>query len=111
MTFRRTAVNDVELGGQQILAGDRAVMFYPSGNWDTDVSADPRWFNLSRHPNPHQSFGGGGTHYCHGNQVAKAQLRALFRELLTQLPAIRAGEPEFLTSNFVHGVRTMPCYF
>ncbi|MFJ8111659.1 cytochrome P450 [Streptomyces sp. NPDC096132] len=111
MTFRRTAVADVELGGRQIRAGEKVVMFYSSGNWDTEVFTDPSRYDLSRAENPHVSFGGGGAHYCLGNQVAKAQLKALFRELLTQLPDIKAGEPELLTSNLIHGVRAMPCYF
>ncbi|MFG1667793.1 cytochrome P450 [Streptomyces sp. Y7] len=111
MTFRRTAVADVELGGQTIKAGEKVVMFYSSGNWDTEVFTDPSRYDLSRPENPHVSFGGGGAHYCLGNQVAKAQLKAIFRELLTQLPDIKAGEPELLTSNLIHGVRVMPCYF
>ncbi|MFG1667863.1 cytochrome P450 [Streptomyces sp. Y7] len=110
-TFARTAVTDYELGGRHISAGDKVVMFYTSGNRDTDVFADPTAFELGRDPNPHLGFGGGGAHYCLGNQVAKAQLRAVFHELLTRIPDIRAGEPELLTSNFVHAVRTMPCYF
>jgi cytochrome P450 len=111
MTFRRTAVVDTELGGQAISAGDKVVMFYPSGNWDTEVFVDPDSFDLSRHPNPHVGFGGGGVHYCLGANVARAQLRALFRELLTQLPDIHAGEPDLLAGNFIHAVRAMPCTF
>ncbi|MFJ8113624.1 cytochrome P450 [Streptomyces sp. NPDC096132] len=110
-TFARTAVTDYELGGRHIAAGDKVVMFYTSGNRDSEVFTDPTAFDLGRDPNPHLGFGGGGAHYCLGNQVAKAQLRALFRELLTQVPDIQAGEPEFLTSNFVHAVRAMPCSF
>jgi cytochrome P450 len=111
LTFRRTAIAEVELAGQRILPGEKVVMFYPSGNWDTAVFTEPDKFDLSRDPNPHIGFGGGGAHFCLGSQVARAQLRALFRELLTQLPDITAGEPEFLTSNLIHGVNAMPCYF
>ncbi|HEV3360655.1 MAG TPA: cytochrome P450 [Pseudonocardiaceae bacterium] len=111
MTFRRTAVAEVGLGGQRVLPGDKVVMFYPSGNWDTEAFADPNTFDLARDPNPHVAFGGGGVHFCLGSQVAKAQLRALFRELLRQLPEIRAGEPEYLAGNFVHAIRAMPCHF
>lgn len=111
MTFRRTAVADFELGGQRISAGEKVVMFYASGNRDAEVFADPGRFDLSRDPNPHVGFGGGGVHYCLGNQIAKAQLRAIFRELLHQLPDIRAGEPDYLAGNFVHAVRAMPCFF
>ncbi|MGW2664075.1 cytochrome P450 [Nocardia tengchongensis] len=111
MTFKRTCVQDYELAGQTIKAGEKVVMFYPSGNWDTDVFEHPDRFDLSRNPNPHLGFGGGGTHFCLGNQVAKSQLRALFREMLTRIPDFRAGEPVMLAGNFIHGVKSMPITF
>ncbi|BBY14379.1 hypothetical protein MMARJ_51190 [Mycobacterium marseillense] len=72
MTFRRTAATDIELGGQTILAGEKVVMFYPSGNWDTDAFDRPERLNLARDPNPHVGFGGGGLHFCLGAHVARA---------------------------------------
>jgi cytochrome P450 len=111
MTFRRTAVVDTELGGQRISAGDKVVMCYPSGNWDTEVFTDPGSLDLGRSPNPHVGFGGGGVHFCLGAQVARTQLRAIFSELLTRLPDIQAGEQELLAGNFIHAVRAMPCTF
>ncbi|MGQ4618947.1 cytochrome P450 [Nocardia sp. R7R-8] len=111
MTFKRTCVRDYVLGGQQIRAGEKVVMFYPSGNWDTEMFTDPDRFDLSRDPNPHVGFGGGGVHFCLGNQVAKSQLEALFRELLTRIPDFRAGEPEMLAGNFIHGIKSMPITF
>ncbi|WP_459981150.1 cytochrome P450, partial [Mycobacterium avium] len=88
MTFRRTAARDCDLGGQQITEGDKVVLFYSSANWDTTVFTNPEKFDLSRDPNPHVSFGGGGIHHCLGNQLARQQLAALFRELLHRLPDI-----------------------
>jgi len=111
MTFRRTAAVDVELGGWQIAAGEKVVMFYASGNWDTTVFDRPDVLDLGRKPNPHLGFGGGGRHFCLGAHVARTQLRAIFGELLHQLPDIRAGEPEYLQGNFVHAIRAMPCTF
>lgn len=111
MTFRRTAAADVELGGQRVLAGEKVVMFYPSGNWDDEVFDQPGRLDLSRHPNPHLGFGGGGRHFCLGAHVARAQLRALFTELLTTLPSITAGEPAHVPGNFVHAVRSLPVDF
>ena len=64
MTFRRTAARDCELAGQHITEGDKVVMFYASANWDTDVFDHPERFDLSRSPNKHVSFGGGGIHHC-----------------------------------------------
>ncbi len=111
MTFRRTATRETELAGRKILPGDKVVMFYPSGNRDADVFADPDRFDLARDPNPHVGFGGGGAHFCLGNQLAKGMLRALFHELLTRIPEFEAGEPELLGTNFMRGVKRMPFRF
>ena len=111
MTFRRTAATDFELGDQTIRAGEKVVMFYPSGNWDTEVFEHPERLDLSRSPNPHVGFGGGGVHFCLGAHVARAQLRAIFGELLRQLPDIQAGDPAYVPGNFIHAIRSMPCTF
>jgi cytochrome P450 len=111
ITFRRTAATDVELAGQTIRAGEKVVMFYPSGNWDTDVFDHPERLDLSRKPNPHVGFGGGGRHFCMGAHVARAQLRAIFDELLHQLPDIAVADPVYVPGNFFHAVRSMPCTF
>jgi cytochrome P450 len=102
MTFRRTAVAETELGGKKIIPGDKVVLFYPSGNYDAEVFADPDRFDLSRDPNPH---------FCLGNQLAKSMLRSLFFELLTRIPDFEAGEPELLVSNFMRGVKRMKFHF
>jgi cytochrome P450 len=111
MTFRRTAATDFELGGQSIRAGEKVVMFYTSGNWDTEAFDQPERLNLSRNPNPHLGFGGGGVHFCLGAHVARAQLRAILGELLRRLPDIQAGDPAYVPGNFIHAIRTMPCTF
>jgi cytochrome P450 len=112
MTFRRTAARDCELGAQHITEGDKVVMFYASANWDTEVFNQPERLDLSRSPNKHVSFGGGGIHHCLGNQLARRQLAATFAELLTRLPDIHvAGEPTYGTGNFFHAVLSMPVRF
>lgn len=111
MTFKRTAVREFELGGQRIEPGDKVALFYASGNWDSAVFDEPDRFDLSRQPNPHLGFGGGGIHFCLGNQVAKMQLKALFREVLHRLPDIAAAEPVLLEGNFIHGVKRMAVSF
>ncbi|KAA0120289.1 cytochrome P450 [Mycolicibacterium sp. P9-22] len=111
MTFRRTAATDYELGGRQIRAGEKVVMFYSSANRDGEVFDHPERFDLSRHPNPHIGFGGGGRHFCLGAHVARAQLRAIFAELLGQMPNIAAGDPSYVAGNFIHAIRAMPCTF
>jgi cytochrome P450 len=112
LTFRRTATRDTELAGQPIARGDKAVLFYQSGNRDESVFEDPWSFDVARRPNHHLGFGGGGPHYCLGASLARTQLRSLFGELLRVLPDIHAGEPEpFPSSAFIHGIKRMPCSF
>jgi cytochrome P450 len=108
MTFRRTTVEDTVLGGQEIKAGEWVAMMYASGNRDERVFDRPYAYDLSRDPNPHQGFGGGGPHFCMGNFVAKMQIRHLFRELLTRAPGAEVGEPDYLVGNFVRAVKSLP---
>ena len=89
----------------------RIVLFYHSGNRDSDVFDDPWRFDVTRNPNRHLGFGGGGPHYCLGASLARTQLRSVFSEMLRVMPDIEAGEPELLRSAFIHGVKRMPCEF
>jgi len=108
LNFRRTAVAEYELNGQHILPGDKVVMMYPSGNRDAEVFDHPESFDPARQPNPHIAFGGGGLHFCLGNQLAKSMLRSLFRELRQQMPDFVAGEPTLMKTNFMRGVVGLP---
>jgi cytochrome P450 len=108
MTFRRTAVRDTVLRDQEIKQGDWVLMMYSSGNRDERAFTNPNTFDIRRSPNPHVAFGGGGPHYCMGHFLAKIQLKALFRELIFRAPTLRVGEPEYLTSNFVRAVKSLP---
>lgn len=110
LQFARFATVDVEIAGQLIGAGDKVGLFYCSGNRDESVWVDPQVFDLSRKPNPQIGFGGGGPHFCLGHGLAKSELRHIFRELLTRLTTIEFGEPEFLHSSFVHGIKRLPAF-
>jgi cytochrome P450 len=105
MQFARFATEDTEIAGQTIKAGDKVALFYCSANRDEAAFTDAGTFDLQRLPNPHLGFGGGGPHFCLGNQLAKAELRNLFRELLTRLRRVEFGEPDLLYSTFVHGIK------
>jgi len=105
--FRRTATADTDLAGVRIAKGDAVVMFYESANRDEMVFADPYRFDILRNPNPHVGFGGGGPHFCLGANLARAQLRPLFSRLAEKVVAIGAGEPDYLKSNFVNGIKRM----
>lgn len=107
--FRRTALSDYELGGKQIKAGDKVVMWHISANRDEAVFDRPFDFDVDRWPNEHIAFGGGGPHFCLGANLARMELRLIFRELITRLPDIALdGEVEMLRSNFIGGIKRMP---
>ena len=107
--MRRTALEDIELGGKQIKKGDKVVMWYVSGNRDESVIEDPDRFWIDR-PNArrHLSFGF-GVHRCMGNRVGEMQLRILWEEILKRFDRVElVGTPERVLSNFVMGYTDVP---
>jgi cytochrome P450 len=107
--MRRTASRETELGGKQIKAGDKVVMWYISGNRDEDAIDNPNAFIIDRaRPRQHLSFGF-GIHRCVGNRLAELQLKILWEEILARFPAIEVvGEPQRVYSNFIRAIRSMP---
>lgn len=107
--FRRTVMHDVVLRDTPLREGDKVMVFYGSANRDEDVFANPDVFDVGRDPNPHMAFGGGGPHLCLGLHVARIEIQAMLREVLTRLPDLRAdGEVEAMASNFIAGIHAMP---
>jgi cytochrome P450 len=106
--MRRTAVQDAELGGKQIRAGDKVVMWYVSGNRDADAIDRPDDFIIDRvRPRHHLSFGF-GIHRCVGNRLAEMQLIILWEEIMKRFPVIDlVEEPKRIYSNFIHGISEM----
>jgi cholest-4-en-3-one 26-monooxygenase len=112
MHFRRTATEDLILGGQAIAAGDKIVIWYVSANRDEKVFDDPMRFDIERSPNEHVAFGGGGPHFCLGANLARMEIRVLFDELLDRWSHLElAGEPTRLRSNFINGIKHIPLRF
>lgn len=108
MVFRRTATRDAELAGVHIRAGDKVVVSFTSANRDESVFPDPDRFDVRRAPNPHLSFGH-GPHFCLGAQLARAQMQALFGELLRRTRALEPdAPPALLRSTFQRGVKRLP---
>jgi cytochrome P450 len=110
LQFARFVTEDTDINGHHVAAGDKVGLFYCSANRDETVFDNPGVFDLTRSPNAHLGFGGGGPHFCLGSQLAKTELRNLFRELLTRLTTIEFGEPDLLYSSFVHGVKRLPAH-
>lgn len=107
--FRRTAREDYEIAGKTIKAGDKVVLWYISGCHDEDVFDEPGRLDLSRsNSSRHVAFGGGGPHYCLGSELGRQVLTCALREVYRQLPGLTVGEPEYVFSNFINGVRKVP---
>ena len=107
--FRRTATRDVELHGVHIPKGDPVVLSYASANYDETVFADPHRFDITRSPNPHVSFGGGGPHFCLGSHLAKLEIKLLFEALLAHTSDIQVdGDIQRLRSSFINGIKHLP---
>jgi cholest-4-en-3-one 26-monooxygenase len=106
--FRRTAIVDTELGGQEIREGDKIVMWYVSSNRDETRHEDPDRFDVRRNPE-HQAFGAGGRHFCLGAALARLELRILFEETMRRFPAMElAGSPTVVESAFINQLKTLP---
>jgi cytochrome P450 len=108
--FRRTATEDTEIRGVPIEAGQKIVLWYCSANRDERTFADPFTFDLRRDPNPQVGFGAGGPHFCLGANLARREITVMFEEIRRRLPELRVtGEPAYLQSNFINGIKRMPC--
>ena len=110
--MRRRAQVDTELAGRAIKAGDKVVMYYGAANRDPAAFQEPETFDLSRKPNDHVAFGGGGPHFCLGARVGRLEILAMMREILTRLEGLEpAGPVEWLPSNFISGPKHLPVRF
>jgi cholest-4-en-3-one 26-monooxygenase len=107
--FQRTALADTTLGGQQIKEGQRVGLFYRSANFDEEVFDAPERFDVMRTPNPHLGFGGTGTHYCLGVNLAKLEMELMFNAIADGMPGIKlAGDPQRLRSGWLNGMKSLP---
>ncbi|HEY4947834.1 MAG TPA: cytochrome P450, partial [Acidimicrobiales bacterium] len=112
MNFRRQTTSRLELGGQVIEDDSKVVFFHVSGNRDKAVFTDPQVFDITRNPNPHLAFGGGGPHFCLGANLARMEIRVMFEHLLDRMPDIRLdGQVQRLQSQFINGVKHIPVAF
>jgi cytochrome P450 len=107
--MRRTATRDTELGGKQIKKGEKLIMWYISGNRDSEVIDRADEFIIDRaNPRHHVSFGF-GIHRCMGNRLAEMQLRIVWEEIMKRFEKVElVGEPVRVMSNFIKGFTEVP---
>ena len=107
--MRRTALNDVELGGKTIREGEKIIMWYLSGNRDETVFPDADRLIIDRPNARHHVAFGFGVHRCMGNRLAEMQLRVLWEEIMKRFRHIEVvGEVERLPNNFIRGIADVP---
>jgi cytochrome P450 len=112
MNFRRQSTTKTELSGQAIEPDQKVVFFHISANRDETIFDQPERFDITRKPNPHIAFGGGGPHFCLGANLARMEIRVMFEHLLDRVPDIALdGEVQRLQSAFINGVKHIPVAF
>ncbi|MGN3954337.1 cytochrome P450 [Streptomyces sp. WAC8370] len=108
----RIALEDVEVRGTRIAAGDPVYVSYLAANRDPEVFPDPDRIDLDREPNPHLAYGN-GHHFCTGAVLARMQTELLVDTLLERLPELRLAVPAdqvaWRRKTMIRGPRTLPC--
>ncbi|MHB8690472.1 MAG: cytochrome P450 [Solirubrobacteraceae bacterium] len=110
VSLARNVVQDVELGGQQLSAGDRVLLWLPAANHDIGVFSAPAVIDVERSPCPHVAFGD-GPHVCVGSWLARLEFQLLFEELLKRMPDYRLHidrAERFDDAATMYGWRTLP---
>jgi cholest-4-en-3-one 26-monooxygenase len=104
--FQRTAQETCEVGGVEVQKGQRVGLVYSSANFDEAVFEDPHRFDITRDPNPHVGFGGGGAHFCVGANLAKVEINLMFNAIADHLPDMRQlAEPRRLRSGWLNALK------
>ncbi|MGY6500199.1 MAG: cytochrome P450 [Acidimicrobiales bacterium] len=110
--MRRTALRPAMIGDTAIAEGDKVVMYYGSANRDPAAFADPDVLDVTRWPNEHMAFGGGGPHFCLGARLGRVEVQAMLRQILTRLGGLHVvEEPTWLPSTFISGVSRLHVAF
>ena len=118
ISMRRTAMEDCELGGQQVKKGDKIILHYHTINHDeATFGEDAMTFDVRRAErmpdlyNQHRSFGI-GQHFCIGSHLARLELNIMMEEIIPRLrnPKFK-GEPQYVRSFFVNAMKEMNITF
>ncbi len=104
----RTALDDIDVRGTRMAAGDKVTLWYPSANRDEDVFPEPFVFDIGRDPNPHVTFGA-GWHFCLGASLARLEIRVALGTILRRLDTFEPdGEVTRLRSNVSNAIEHLP---
>ncbi|GAA4538924.1 cytochrome P450 [Mycobacterium paraffinicum] len=89
---RRIAVEDIDVGGETIRAGEGIILDVAPANWDARQFPQPDRLDLRREDGPHVGFGY-GRHQCVGQQLARMELQIVLPTLLRRVPTLRLAVP------------------
>ena len=110
---RRIALEDIEIGGETIKAGDGIILDLAPENWDADMFPEPHKLDLRRQNAGQQVGFGYGRHQCVGQQLARAEMQIVFQTLLRRIPTLRLAIPfeeiPFKDDRLAYGVYSLPC--
>ncbi len=108
VTMAREVLDDIELDGCPMKAGDKVLMSYPAGNRDPNHFEHPDEFVIDRQRNRHFAFGS-GIHRCLGSNLARMELKVAIEEFL-RVPTFELSDPDAVTwtGGQVRGPRTIP---
>jgi len=109
VVLQRTAGEDTEVAGQLVRKGERVGLYFASANFDEEVFDDPGRFDIGRSPNPHVTFGAGGSHYCIGANLSRLELKVMFDVIADELAdSTLTGPPRRLRSSWLNGIKHLP---
>ncbi|BBZ44208.1 cytochrome P450 [Mycobacterium parmense] len=108
---RRIAVEDIEIGGETIRAGEGIILDVAPANWDARQFPHPERLDLTREDGAHVGFGY-GRHQCVGQQLARMELQIVLPTLLRRIPTLRLAVPlerlPFKHDALAYGVYELP---
>ena len=109
VVLQRTAIEDTEVAGRPVHKGERVGLYFASANFDEEVFDDPRRFDIGRSPNPHVTFGAGGSHFCIGANLSRLELKVMFDVIADELTDVTLlGPPKRLRSSWLNGIKHLP---
>jgi cholest-4-en-3-one 26-monooxygenase len=109
VVLQRTANEDTEVAGRLVGKGERVGLYFASANFDEEVFDDPQRFDIGRSPNPHVTFGAGGSHFCIGANLSRLELKVMFDVIADELTDMTLmGPPHRLRSSWLNGIKHLP---